>query len=233
MHRAGHAQNRHVEYLDRVGDRFGDLLRFRRHPIERAMRLDVKQLHAFTFEKALQRADLIDDAIGQLFGPHLHFAPAEPLKIGQGRVRADFDVVQLRQPHRVRHDRGIRGMEAAGNVGDGDMRHQAFVITDFIQTEAFAHVAVDRDRRVSRRRHPSYPFVLIMAPAMLQRGKCGALDGRFTCVLKFDLNEGHDAGAGIDDVVLDTGTYESTIFPAASVNASDRRRGRQVPARRR
>jgi hypothetical protein len=54
-------------------------------------------------------------------------------------------------------------MEAAGDVGDRDVGHQAYVVADFVKTEALTHVAVDRDRRVSRRRHAGYPFVLILA----------------------------------------------------------------------
>ena len=43
MHRAGHAQNRHVEHFGCIGDRLRHLLRFGRHAIERTVRLDVEQ----------------------------------------------------------------------------------------------------------------------------------------------------------------------------------------------
>jgi hypothetical protein len=42
-------------------------------------------------------------------------------------------------------------MEAAGDIGDGDVRHQPFVVTHLIEAEAFSHVAIDRDLRVRSR----------------------------------------------------------------------------------
>ena len=60
-------------------------------------------------------------------------------------MRADPHIVPLREPHGVRHDGGIRGVKATRDIGDGDMRHHAFIIAHFVETEAFAHVAVDRE----------------------------------------------------------------------------------------
>ena len=62
-----HAHERHLEHLGGVADGLRHLFRPRRHAVERAVRLDVVERHAFGLEKALQRADLIDDAVGQFF----------------------------------------------------------------------------------------------------------------------------------------------------------------------
>ena len=78
---------------------------------------------------------------------------------------ADLDIVLLREPHGPRHHRGIGGMKTAGDIGDGDMGHQAFVVTHLVQAEAFAHVAIDRELRVwSSRGHRSDLLVPTAAP---------------------------------------------------------------------
>ena len=114
-----------------------------------------KSCHAFALEKALERADLIDDAVGQLFGPHLHLAPAEALQVRQRGMGADLDIMLLRQPHGLRHHRRVGGMEAAGDVGDGNVRHQPFVVTHFVEAEALAHVAIDGELACSISLWPS------------------------------------------------------------------------------
>ena len=163
VQRTGHAHERHAEHLGGVGDRLRHLLRASGHAVKRPVRLDVEELYAFAFEKAFERPNLIDDAIGQFFGPHLHLAPAKSLQIRQGRMRANLDIMPFRQPHGTRHHRRVGGVKAAGDVGDGDMGHQAFIIADFVKAEALAHVAVDRELRVgSSRGHCSD---LLLSPA--------------------------------------------------------------------
>jgi hypothetical protein len=67
----------------------------------------------------------------------------EALHVGKRRMRPDFDAVSFRQPHRLMHDRRVGGVEAAGNIGEVDMRHQRGVIAEPIKPETFAHIAVD------------------------------------------------------------------------------------------
>ena len=93
------------------------------HAIERAVRLDVVQRHAFGFKKTLERADLVDDAIGKLLASDLHFATAEALPVRQRRMRSDSDVLLLGKLHCPAHVVEVGGVEAAGNVGDGDRGH--------------------------------------------------------------------------------------------------------------
>src|SRR5262249_36269959 len=58
---------------------------------------------------------------------------------------ADLDIMLLSQPHRLRHHRRIGGVEAAGDIGDGNVRHQTFIVAHLVEAEAFAHVAIDLD----------------------------------------------------------------------------------------
>jgi hypothetical protein len=115
------------------------------------MRLDVVELHALALKKAFERADLIDDTVGQFFRAHLHLAPAETLQVGQGGMGANLDTMLLRQPHGLRHHRRIGGVEAAGDVGDRNVRHEPFVVAHLVEAEAFTHVAIDRDLGVRSR----------------------------------------------------------------------------------
>jgi hypothetical protein len=82
MQRVDHAHQGHLEDVGRVGDRMRGVLHARGHAVERAVRLDVVELHALGLEEAFERADLIDDAIGELFPGDLHLAAAEALEVG-------------------------------------------------------------------------------------------------------------------------------------------------------
>ena len=75
-------------------------------------------------EEALERADLIDDAVGQFLARDLHLAAAEALEIGQRGMRADLDAVLLGELHGRAHVVEVGAMEAAGDIGDIDERHQ-------------------------------------------------------------------------------------------------------------
>ena len=139
-----HPHQGHLENVGGIADRMGDVLDPRRHPIERTMGLDVIQEHALRLEETLQSADLIDDAIGQFFAADLHLAPAEALEIGQGGMRADLDAVPLGALHGLAHVVEVGGMEAAGDIGNRDQRHDRVVIAHLIEAKAFAHVTVDQ-----------------------------------------------------------------------------------------
>ena len=143
MQGAGQAEDRHPEDIRRVADRLRHMRLPRCHPIERTMRLDVVQRHALGREEARKRPDLIDQAGRQFLPPHRHLPPAEALQIRQGGVRAHRHPMRLGQPHRRLHLHRIGGMEAAGDVGDIDQRHQCLVVADPVQAEALAHVAID------------------------------------------------------------------------------------------
>src|SRR4026208_1715907 len=63
-------------------------------------------------------------------------------------MSADLDAMPLRQPNSVAHMIEVRGMEAAGDVGYRDQRHQRRIIAKAIDAEPLAHVAID-DRHVT------------------------------------------------------------------------------------
>ena len=111
---------------------------------------------------------------------------------------ANPHIVSFRQSHRMRHHCGIGGVKAAGHVGDRDMGHHAFIVANFVKAEALAHVAVDCEPRISFRR--SHHLHLFASAVSLPPDLSG--------VLEFNLNEGHDPGSGVDDVVLNAGIAE-------------------------
>jgi len=113
------------------------------------VRLDVVQRDALRLEETLERADLVNQAIGQFFPTDFHFAPAESLQIGQRGMGADRNAVLFRQPDRRAHMIEIRGVEAARHVGNIDHRHQGGVVAHAVETERLAHIAIDRGHSLS------------------------------------------------------------------------------------
>ena len=59
-------------------------------------------------------------------------------------MRTDFHAMLLCQPDGRAHMVEVRGVEAAGDVGDINERHQRSIITELIQPERFPHVAVEQ-----------------------------------------------------------------------------------------
>ena len=51
-------------------------------------------------------------------------------------MRADIDAMLLGQPHRLAHVIEVGGVKAAGDVGDRDERHDAFVVTHPVEAES-------------------------------------------------------------------------------------------------
>lgn len=58
-------------------------------------------------------------------------------------MRANLDALRLGQPHGCPHVVEIAGMKAAGHIGQVDQRHHPGIVADPVQTEAFAHIAID------------------------------------------------------------------------------------------
>src|SRR5947209_4948022 len=81
--RVDHAEEGGLEDVGGVADRVGDLRVARRHSVQRAVRLDVMKRHSLRVKKALERTDLVDEAVRQLVAADLHLTTAEPLSIGQ------------------------------------------------------------------------------------------------------------------------------------------------------
>ena len=97
-------------------------------------------------EETAERADLIDQQIAQLLALHLHLPAPKTLAVGQRRVRADLDPVLKGEADGRVHHRRVRRMEAAGDIGDADERHDPLVVAEGVEAVALADVAVDGDR---------------------------------------------------------------------------------------
>ena len=59
-------------------------------------------------------------------------------------MRADLDLVLFRKTDGFAHDRRIRGVKSAGDIGEIDVRHHRRIVAQAIKAEPLAHVAVDR-----------------------------------------------------------------------------------------
>ena len=151
VQRAFHAEYGLLENQRGVANGVRHLFVPRRHAVERPVRLDMVQRHALGGEEAGQRADLIDEAIGQLVPAQLHLASTEALQVRQGRMRADAHPMGLRQADSRAHVVEVGGVKAARDVGDIDQRHQTGVVAHFVKAERLSHVAVDG-------RHPRSPL---------------------------------------------------------------------------
>jgi hypothetical protein len=89
------------------------------------VRLDVVERHALGVEEALQRADLVDDAVGQFLAADLHLAAAEALQVGQRRMRADLDAMRLASATVVRMWLKSEAWKPQATLAIVDQRHQA------------------------------------------------------------------------------------------------------------
>jgi N-acetylmuramoyl-L-alanine amidase len=87
---------------------------------------------------------LVDNAIGEFLARHLHFATAKALQVGQRRVRPDLDALLLREPNGPAHVVEVGGVEAAGDVGHRNQRHQRFIVSHPVEAEGLTHIAIDR-----------------------------------------------------------------------------------------
>ena len=114
----------------------------RSHVVQGAMRLDVRQPHTLRRGDARQRADLVGHQVLDLSGLDGHLAPAKPIQVAQAGVSAHRDAVSARQGYRGAHHSWIAGVETAGNIGRGDVRHHALVIAVALSPGGLAHVGI-------------------------------------------------------------------------------------------
>ena len=119
-----HVRSRQPEYRDAFRDpqhdRFGDFVVSAHHPVEHTMRLHMMERYAFTVQETFQSPNLVDGDSGELFGLELHLSTTEALEVWEAGVGADLDVVFLAEADGVLHDKGVTGVEAAGDVRVGD-----------------------------------------------------------------------------------------------------------------
>src|SRR5215467_3902757 len=64
-------------------------------------------------------------------------------------MSTDLDTMLLGQLHSLAHVIEVGCMEAAGDVGHVDKRHQALVIAHSVEAESLTHVAVNDDHVLS------------------------------------------------------------------------------------
>ena len=128
-----------------IGHGMGNVFHACSHAVKRAMRLEMRQLHASLIQKPLQGTDLVNDDVRHLTAVNLHFAAAETGQIRQGEMRPGFDTIFFCKLDCAPHVIGIGTVKPAGDVGLGNVRHQLLVIAKFVEAEALSHVAVDID----------------------------------------------------------------------------------------
>jgi hypothetical protein len=59
-------------------------------------------------------------------------------------MRPNLDLVLFRKTDRLAHDRRIRTVKSAGDIGEIDVAHHRRIVAEAIKTKPLAHVAVDR-----------------------------------------------------------------------------------------
>jgi hypothetical protein len=75
---------------------------------------------------------------------------------------AHFHLVHFRKTNRLAHDRRIRTVKSAGDIGEIDVAHHRRIVAEAIKAEPLAHVAVDRQPHTIRlssiclRRQPDF-----------------------------------------------------------------------------
>jgi hypothetical protein len=143
MQRPFHAEQRHLVNIGGISHGLGDIIHPGGHAIERAVRLDVIEHHAFGIQECPERADLVEQAVRQLFAGRSSFPCAKTLQIGQRRMGADLDAMPFGQGYGLAHVVEVGAVETAGDIGDVDQRHQALVVAHFVEAESLAHIAID------------------------------------------------------------------------------------------
>ena len=83
--------------------------------------------------------------VAHLIGGAVHVAPAEAHEVRVARMGARAHAVVLRELHRPVHDLGVARVEAAGDVGRGDVADDLAVHAHRPGAEALSHVAVQVD----------------------------------------------------------------------------------------
>ncbi len=124
------------------------------------MRLDVGERYANCTSQTPQRADLIDALLEDLRLGACQFTTTEMLAVGKSRMRADLHAMLCRQAQRGVSRRWVAGMEAAGDVGRRDERHQLGIVR-----AAFTEITIEIDL------HKPNRLLVLQAILTPKRGK--------------------------------------------------------------
>ena len=141
--------------------------------------------------KCVRGADLIGNEPLDFSGRERQSAAAEPPEIGKSRMRSDRNSLGLRAPKSLRHDLGIAGMKAAGDIDARDNIEHGGVVADLVGAKTFAAIAIQIDaahgflplwrRRFHAARLPGRIGNNFLAPITLhikQRGQIAVIDPR-------------------------------------------------------
>src|SRR6266852_3255203 len=115
------------------------------HVVLDAVGLDVLEGRAGGLDEGPERAHLVAMDVLDFLRAYLHVAPAEAHEVGQAGVRADGHAVREGQLHGLAHHVRVAAVEAAGDVGRRDVRHDVLVAPQDPAAVALSHVAVDVD----------------------------------------------------------------------------------------
>jgi hypothetical protein len=105
------------------------------------------------FEEArhsIETSDLIHDALSQRFRAHRHARASEPFAVGIRRVRADRHPMARSCFDSRRHDFRVTRMEAARDVGAGDVCEERLVIAFDARPVGLADIGVKIDTHLRR-----------------------------------------------------------------------------------
>ena len=114
--------------------------------------------------EGVERAQLIQHGVAQLFGCHVEVPPTEAGEVRERHLRADRHVVVHCESARLAQDRRVSGVETAGDVGAGDDAQHRSVVAERPHPVRLPQVAVDVDGhhvrivRRARARTPSDEF---------------------------------------------------------------------------
>src|SRR6266508_3534846 len=133
------------------------------HRVHRPVRLDVVEADAGVGHELPDRADLVGHVVAQDGLGDLQLAAPEAEQVGEAGMGAHGDPVRDRGLHAVAHDRGVPGVEAAGDVRRRDELHQGRVGAALPQPVALAEIGVEVDR--SHWLYPPCPYASARARA--------------------------------------------------------------------
>ncbi len=127
------------------------------------MRLHVPDTVAGRSGEGVERADLVQDVVGEVVGGVVDAAAAEAGQVAVADLGSDADVPGHRRLADPAHDGRVAGVEAAGDVGTGDQGQERFVVAEGPAAESLAQICV----KVDHPAHHSTPgTVLAYAPVL-------------------------------------------------------------------
>src|SRR5829696_1554993 len=136
-------QKPRVDPLYRLDDRARELLVAGSDHVEGAVGFYVLDLHVVVAGELAQGAKLVDQLVLDVVRRHLHLPPPEAHQVPIPRVYAHGDSALLGERDGLAHSVGVAGVEAASDVGGGDVLHHLLIKSHLPRAETLTHVAVE------------------------------------------------------------------------------------------